>query len=146
MDFESVTALLGSLNHLENFGVGVDVEATERFTEPDLRIFTTEELDYCASKSNPAESRAGRWCAKEAVSKACAKYLQLTLREITIVADSSGRPKVLLPDRAAKIGLTAEVSIAHADGIAVAVAIATVGNTRNESCEFPVCARLNSNL
>lgn len=124
MDVDSVAALFAHLDDLAGVGVGVDVEAVERFTEPDIRLFTVDELAYCAIQANPAESRAGRWCAKEAVSKACAKYLQLTLREIEIKVEPSGRPIVLLPDRATEVGLTAEVSIAHAGGTAVAVAVA----------------------
>lgn len=126
MDAKSVAALFGSLDSLAGLGVGVDVEATDRFAEPDARLFTSLELAYCASQANPAESRAGRWCAKEAVSKACAKYLQLSLREIAILTEPSGRPTVVLSDRANEFGLTAEVSIAHADGAAVAVAVATL--------------------
>ncbi|GBE22879.1 4'-phosphopantetheinyl transferase [bacterium BMS3Bbin01] len=124
MDTDGVTALLGRLGDVP--GVGVDVEVIDRFANPDERLFTTEELAYCAMQANPAESRAGRWCAKEAVSKACAKYLQLTLREIEIREGPSGRPIALLSNRAAEVGLVAEVSIAHADGMAMAVAIASV--------------------
>ena len=124
MDVDSVGALFGRLDDLAGVGVGIDVEAVGRFTEPDMRLFTAQELAYCANQSNPAESRAGRWCAKEAVSKACAKYLQLTLREIEIQSEPSGRPIVLLPERANRVGLRAEVSIAHASGMAVAVAVA----------------------
>jgi phosphopantetheine--protein transferase-like protein len=122
MDVESVSVLLGLLGDLP--GVGVDVEVVDRFTKPDRRLFTAEELAYCAIQANPAQSRAGRWCAKEAVSKACAKYLQLTLREIEIRAGPSGRPIVVFPDRANGVGLAAEVSIAHAGGTAIAVAVA----------------------
>jgi phosphopantetheine--protein transferase-like protein len=128
MDVESVAVLLGRLGDLP--GVGVDVEAVDRFTKPDRRLFTAEELAYCAIQANPAQSRAGRWCAKEAVSKACAKYLQLTLREIEIRAGPSGRPIVVFPDRANGVGLAAEVSIAHAGGTAIAVAVAVVTKCR----------------
>lgn len=124
MDVDSIAIILERLGDLP--GVGVDVEAVDRFTEPDERLFTAEELAYCAIQADPAESRAGRWCAKEAVSKACAKYLQLTLREIEIRAATSGRPIVLLPDRATEVGLAAEVSIAHAGAMAIAVAVAVV--------------------
>ena len=122
MDIEPIALLLSRVGILP--GIGVDVEAVDRFAEPDERLFTTEELEYCAAQSAPAQSRAGRWCGKEAVSKACAKYLQLSLREIEIRAEPSGRPIVLLPARATEIGLTVEVSIAHAGGTAVAVAVA----------------------
>lgn len=124
MDADSIAVVLGRLGDIA--GVGVDVEAIDRFTKPDGRLLTARELAYCAVQTNPAQSRAGRWCAKEAVSKACAKYLQLTLREIEIRSDPSGRPIVVLPDRAIGVGLVAEVSIAHAGGTAIAVAVAGV--------------------
>ena len=121
MDVDSIALLLGRFGHLP--GIGVDVEAVDRFTEPDGRLFTARELEYCAVQPDPAQTRAGRWCAKEAVSKACAKYLQLSLREIEIRAEPSGRPMVLLPPRATEIGLKVEVSIAHTGSMAVAVAV-----------------------
>jgi phosphopantetheine--protein transferase-like protein len=137
MDVDTVTALLSHLKDIP--GVGVDVEGVDRFAEPDKRLFTAEELAYCAVQADPAESRAGRWCAKEAVSKACAKYLQLTLREIEIRNEASGRPIVLLPGRATEVGLMAEVSIAHAGGAAVAVAVAVMQ-------ERPTAGRLEEQL
>jgi phosphopantetheine--protein transferase-like protein len=137
MNVDTVSALL---SHLEGIpGIGVDVEGVDRFAEPDKRLFTAEELAYCATQADPPESRAGRWCAKEAVFKACAKYLQLTLREIEIRNEASGRPIVLLPSRATEVGLMAEVSIAHAGGAAVAVAIAVMQ-------ERPTVGRLEQRL
>lgn len=124
MDVELIAIALGRLGDIP--GVGVDVEAIDRFTKPDGRLLTATELAYCAAQAEPAQSWAGRWCAKEAVSKACAKYLQLALREIEIRSDPSGRPVVVLPDRATEVGLAAEVSIAHAAGAAIAVAVAGV--------------------
>lgn len=124
MEVETVADLLARFVRVADAGIGIDVEAADRFMTSDQRIFTADELAYCAKQSNPPESRAGRWCAKEAVSKACSKFLQLTLREIEICTDHSGRPFVVLPVRAAKLGLNAEVSISHACGVAVAVAVA----------------------
>lgn len=124
MDVESVADMLGRLADLP--GVGVDVEVVERFIEPDERLFTPAELAYCAAQPNPAESRAGRWCAKEAVAKACAAFLRMSLREIEVLAEPSGRPVAALPGRATELGLAAAVSISHAGGAAVAVAVAAV--------------------
>ena len=50
--------------------MGVDIEATERWRAPDLRLFTDDELTSCSGRANPAEAFAGTWCAKEAVVKA----------------------------------------------------------------------------
>lgn len=117
--FASVLAGLGELP-----GVGVDVELVARFAVPDTRLFTLEELAYCDSQEFPAESRAGRWCAKEAVAKACSRFLQLSLREVEILAGPSGRPQVRLSARALAVGLLVDVSISHAGGMALAVAFA----------------------
>lgn len=124
MDIDPPEVRLGRLGDLP--GIGVDTELVSRFAHRDERLFTLDELRYCDAQADSAESRAGRWCAKEAVSKACAKFLQLTLREIEIRVDPSGRPIVLLPARAIEVGLEAEVSIAHAGGMAIAVAVATM--------------------
>lgn len=105
-------------------GVGVDVEQIERFRAPDLRLFTPTEVAYCTGVADSAECLAGRWCAKEAVMKACSPHISLSLREIEVAAAADGRPVVVLPDRAIALGLTAEVSIAHTASLAVAVALA----------------------
>jgi phosphopantetheine--protein transferase-like protein len=128
IDIEALASILAVLRDLP--GVGVDVESVSRFAEPDPRLFTTDELAHCALQPNPAESRAGRWCAKEAVSKGCAKYVQLSLREIEIRSEASGRPTVRLPARAVALGLVADVSIAHSSGLAVAVAVVVVSESR----------------
>lgn len=128
-----VAALASLLVDLTVPGIGVDVETVARFATPDPRIFTAAELAYCAGQADPAESRAGRWCAKEAVCKACSNHVQLTLREIEICAGPHGRPMVLLPERATALGLRAEVSIAHTGGVAVAVAVAGIAPVSTDS-------------
>lgn len=111
-------------------GVGVDVEKIERFRLFDPRLFSPAELAYCARRVDSAECLAGRWCAKEAVMKACAPHISLGLREIEIAVAVDGRPLVVLPERATALGLNAEVSIAHAGSLAVAVAFAGWANTK----------------
>lgn len=124
-------ALLAALRTFEGLpGVGVDVESIARFATPDPRLFTAAELAHCAAAADPAECRAGRWCAKEAVMKACAAHLTLALREIEVTASADGRPIAVLPERARAMGLSAEVSIAHAGSLAVAVAVAGRTGTR----------------
>jgi phosphopantetheine--protein transferase-like protein len=122
MDVDSIAGLLNDFADLP--GVGVDVELVDRFGIADPRLFTPSELEYCEDQPVPAESRAGRWCAKEAAVKACAKYIQLSPREIEIANEPSGRPVALLSDRAAALGLSVAVSIAHSGNLAIAVAVA----------------------
>ena len=135
VDVAALTALLVDLRVPD---IGVDVELVARFATPDPRIFTAAELAYCDAQAEPAESRAGRWCAKEAVCKACSNHLQLTLREIEIGVGPHGRPVVLLPERAVVLGLRADVSIAHTGGVAVAVAVAGIAPASSDTPGEPV--------
>lgn len=104
-------------------GVGVDIELVSRFDEPDPRLFTSAELALCAAAADPAESRAGRWCAKEAVVKAVARFALLSPREVEVVAGPAGRPEVRLL-RDPPVLVHCDVSITHGGGIAAAVAAA----------------------
>lgn len=108
---------------IEDLGVGVDIEMVSRFDTPDPRLFTEAELELCAASADPAESRAGRWCAKEAVVKAVARHVLLSPREVEILADPAGRPVVhLLRPQLGRV--RCDVSITHGSGIAAAVAAA----------------------
>jgi holo-[acyl-carrier protein] synthase len=56
-------------------GIGIDLVEVRRvkalLKKPNLgRIFTAQEIKYCRSKPNPAESFAARFAAKEAFLKA----------------------------------------------------------------------------
>jgi holo-[acyl-carrier protein] synthase len=63
--------------------------ALERYPRFRERCFTAEEIAYCDSRPNPAESYAGRFAGKEAVGKALGVGVRFTWREIEI----AGRPK-----------------------------------------------------
>ena len=76
--------------------VGVDLieierieRALERYPRFRQRCFTADEIAYCDSRPNPAESYAGRFAGKEAVGKALGVGVRFTWKEIEIV----GRPK-----------------------------------------------------
>lgn len=116
----------------QDLGVGVDIEMVERFETADPRLFTEAELALCAASAKPAESRAGRWCAKEAVVKAVARYVLLSPREVEVLTDPGGRPIVRLL-RPQLEHLRCDVSITHASGIAAAVAAAWVADLRATS-------------
>ena len=59
-------------------GIGIDLEDISRFRNLPFisnrrfyeKIFTEEEIQYCLSKSDPAQHFAVRFCAKEAFIKA----------------------------------------------------------------------------
>ncbi len=94
------------------------------------RCFTPTEQAYCDSRSNPAESYAGRFAGKEAVGKALGFGVarEFAWKEIEIV----GRPKpsVRISGRVAavaeQIGVRAiDLSMTHSRELAQAVAVAS---------------------
>src|ERR687893_1960912 len=115
--------------------IGIDLIDIDRIHEvlgrfPDrfrLRVLTPAEQRYCGHK---VERIAGRWAAKEAISKVLGLGVRgVGWREIEILPDFAGAPRVFLhrraAARAAAIGLEElSVSISHERSLAVAVAVA----------------------
>ena len=115
--------------------IGVDLCDIERIVRmlerfPDrfrLRVLTDAEQRYCRRKP---ERIAGRWAAKEAVSKVLGLGVRgVGWREIEVLPNRAGAPQVTLHARARvraeAIGLQElTVSISHERNMAVAVAIA----------------------
>jgi holo-[acyl-carrier protein] synthase len=115
--------------------VGIDlidmdriVAVLERF--PDrfrTRVLTDLEQRYCGRR---VERIAGRWAAKEAISKVLGLGVRgVGWREIEILPNRAGAPQVRLYERAARraaaLGLEdVTVSISHERRMAVAVAVA----------------------
>lgn len=91
------------------------------------RIYTSAELEQCGKN---VESLAGRFAAKEAVSKALETGIgKVTWKEIEILGDEQNAPKLCLYGTAEKIsnqlGLTEwSVSISHSQSHAVAFVVA----------------------
>ena len=104
---------------------GVLQRHPERF---EVRVLTNAERAYVRSRP---ESMAGRWAAKEAVSKVLGLGVRgVGWREIEIERLPTGQPAVLLHERAAErarqLGINGvAVSISHEREFAVAVAYAT---------------------
>ena len=116
--------------------IGVDIVAVKRFEthlEPDdslvNRIFTADELQLIPRGTSRARKLAGRWAAKEAVAKAlgCGFGEELTFREVEILNNVKGGPKVRLNDAASARHdhPVLAVSITHDGDYAVAVAVRT---------------------
>src|SRR5207244_2384296 len=115
---------------------GVDVieiervrQAVERFGKRFLgRIYTEAEQAYCRGR---APQLAGRFAAKEAISKALGTGIRrVHWRNIEVLPNRAGAPKVTLHGRAQvrfqSAGFSSlEVSISHSRDNAVAVAIAS---------------------
>ncbi len=99
----------------------------DRFRE---RVLTDAEARYCGQK---AERIAGRWAAKEAISKVLGLGVRgVGWREIEVLPNRAGAPQVRLharaAARAAHLGLEdVTVSISHERRMAVAVAVAHHG-------------------
>jgi fatty acid synthase subunit alpha len=120
----------------KNSKVGVDVEdiaainiENDTFVE---RNFTKNEVAYCQQAPSPQSSFAGRWSAKEAVFKSLgvsSKGAGAAMRDIEILKDDNGAPKVSLHGEAAAAAKQAgvkdiTVSISHSENQAIAVAVA----------------------
>ena len=92
-----------------------------------LRVLTEHEQRYCGRRT---ERIAGRWAAKEAISKVLGLGVRgVGWREIEILPNRAGAPQVLLHARAARRAEFMElddvtVSISHEREMAVAVAVA----------------------
>lgn len=117
-------------------GTGVDItevarirQVLERHGERFLqRVFTQEEIRYCAGKVNMAERLAARFAAKEAGMKAIGTGLRggITWKDTEVVRYPGQRPQLVFHGRAAEIASalgckrthlslshTAEQAIAH---------------------------------
>lgn len=94
------------------------------------RNFTENEIAYCNVKRNSAVHFAGKFAAKEAVSKALKLEWKegLNWKDIEIINDTSGAPSAVLhgqPGKAFTRGKYTElqISISHCYEYAVAVAV-----------------------
>jgi len=94
------------------------------------RILTKEEIKYVTSKNgNLINKLAGRFAAKEATSKVLGTGLKgIYFKEIEILREESGAPKIVLHKRALKkaikLGLkNFEVSISHERSFALAIVV-----------------------
>ena len=103
----------------------------ERFLE---RWFTPAELAYCRGKAVPSRHLAARIAAKEAVAKALRLAWDgpLPWRCVEVVSGAHGVPSVRLSGRVAEAASAAgiaevQVSLAHCDDYATAVALAQRG-------------------
>jgi holo-[acyl-carrier protein] synthase len=120
-------------------GVGVDIVEIRRITEAMERnnnflakIFTDIEIEYLKSRKFRAEYVAGRFAAKEAVSKALGTGIRgFGFRDIEIDKNELGQPVVVLKGNAKltaqKFGnYNLQLSISHGQDNAVAYAVLEV--------------------
>ncbi|MGG7162863.1 holo-ACP synthase [Clostridium ihumii] len=120
-------------------GIGVDiveihriekaVNRTKSFLE---KTFSEEELEFFKNKKLRIEQIAGRFAAKEAISKALGTgFRGFSFRDLTIINDELGKPIVILSENAKKIvgkdgNYKIHISISHSNDNAIAYAILEV--------------------
>lgn len=119
-------------------GTGIDLvevarirSSLEKFGERFLkRILCPEEITYCLSHKEPAPFVAGRFAAKEAISKAFGTGIgaQLSWLDMEVGHKESGEPFVILHEGGQKLlaargGRKIHLSLSHTANHATAVAI-----------------------
>lgn len=90
------------------------------------RVYTEKEIELIEKKGVPSASYAGRFSAKEAISKALGTGVRdFNLTDIEILNDELGKPFVNFKNNLLEImkGKKMEISISHSKEYATAVAI-----------------------
>lgn len=117
------------------FGVGTDIVEVSRIERAINRTqnfvkkaFTEKEQDYFKLRGNKSETIAGYFAAKEAVSKALGTgFRKFGLRDIEIINDNLGKPKVILSEKIIQIfelkDFKIHISISHTSNNAVAFVV-----------------------
>jgi len=117
-------------------GVGIDLCEISRMEKLLLdgrflaRFFSVEEREYIQNKGKTAaQSMAGIFAAKEALSKALGTGIAADLREISVLHDANGAPYYSLSEDYARMAeergiSTFFLSITHEAGMAAAVCVA----------------------
>jgi holo-[acyl-carrier protein] synthase len=120
-------------------GTGVDIieisrikEAVDRSNAFIEKVFTEKEIDYLRSRNFRAEFIAGRFAAKEAVSKALGTGIRgFGFKDIEIDRDELGKPHVKLRGNAAAIAegfgdYRIHISISHSRDNSIAYVVLEV--------------------
>ncbi|MCH3965868.1 MAG: holo-ACP synthase [Clostridium sp.] len=128
-------------------GIGTDIVKIDRiksavFRHPNFinRFFDEQEIEYFNSRNLAPESIAGRFAAKEAVSKALGTgFNGFGFKDISIARNTSGKPIVILRGEAKflaeKYGnYKIHLSISHEFDNAVAFAVMEVDKIENCQC------------
>lgn len=129
------------------FGVGTDIVEVNRIKEIITRnvkfidkVFSKNEIEYFKNKNFRPEYIAGRFAAKEAVSKAFGTgFMGFDFKDIEIDSNALGKPVVILKGKAKILAqkngeFKINLSISHEQEYAVAFAVMEV--TENENRQF----------
>ena len=117
-------------------GIGNDIIEIERIEKAiskegfKNKIYTQRELENIKKRGNRAETYAGVFSAKEAISKAIGTGVrEFSLTDLEILNDDLGKPYVVVSERLDKIikskkeNYQIEISISHSKKYATAVAM-----------------------
>lgn len=120
-------------------GIGTDIveicrieKALERNEKFMQKVFSSHEQEYLKSRKMRPEYVAGRFAAKEAVSKAMGTgFVGFGFKDVEIVRAASGKPEVVLKEKADKVArgfgeYKIHLSITHGRDCAVAFAVLEV--------------------
>ncbi|MCY6957537.1 holo-ACP synthase [Clostridium brassicae] len=127
-------------------GIGVDIieinrieKAMNRSPNFITKMFSKNEIEYLKSRNMRAESVAGRFAAKEAVSKALGTgFLEFDFKDIEIDRTTLGKPIVFLKGKAKKLDkkwgkYKIHLSISHGKENAIAYAVLEVYDNENSN-------------
>ena len=125
---------------MEIYGIGTDIieisrietsiNRTKTFKE---KVYTKNEIEHIEKKRNPYASYAGRFAAKEAVSKALGTGVRnFSLRDIEILNDELGKPNIILYNNLKDFmkNFVFQVSISHSKEYAVSTVIIAKKDTK----------------
>ena len=117
-------------------GIGNDIIEIERIEKAiskegfKNKIYTQRELENIKKRGNRAETYAGVFSAKEAISKAIGTGVrEFSLIDLEILNDDLGKPYVVVSEKLDKIikskkeDYQIEISISHSKKYAIAIAI-----------------------
>lgn len=118
---------------MEIYGIGTDIIEISRIEKAINRtklfkekVYSEKEIEHIEKKKNPYASYAGRFAAKEAISKALGTGVRdFLLKDIEILNDELGKPIVYLYNEIKKLaeGLKIQISISHSREYAVSTVI-----------------------
>ncbi len=119
---------------MSNIFIGTDIVSVPRLNKTinssqgdkfKNRIFTENEINYCNDKVNAILHFAGRFAAKEAITKALlssGKIDSISMKSIEIISGKNRKPEVNLLFNS-ELQFQCKVSISHTDEFAVAFAL-----------------------
>lgn len=122
------------------YGIGTDITEIRRIQKAITRnknftnkLFTKDEMDLWEKKNFKLEFIAGRFAAKEAISKALGTGIRdFSFKDIEIINNALGKPQVILKPKAEDIitkiskSYKIHLSISHEKEYAIAYALLEV--------------------